>query len=301
MFTYLQTKNVLTKVFNSKTFLSFIFSPVFRTFVHTFLHIIVQIHQKVLPRTIFYYYFRCCLNITPENRQNLLKSYEKFINNLPSNKQAAPLEHTYTSGKIWSSPEAINCQHHVLSVPVNYCSKAVLTVPYTSADFAKLRVLAKLLTAKYLHPEIREKQGAYGGGARLTDDGVFSFYSYRDPENLKTLDTFDNSTRWLEGELEKITEQEILEAKLGVFQAIDAPIPPSGKGLREFLLGLTPDVLQRHRAEVMTVSKNDLRQVAEKYLATRLTSLCGKIVLGPKKENFDSKNRHDELWTVVDT
>lgn len=174
-------------------------------------------------------------------------------------------------------------------------------MPYTSADFAKLRVLAKLLTAKYLHPEIREKQGAYGGGARLTDDGVFTFYSYRDPENLKTLDTFDSSTKWLDGELEKITSQEILEAKLGVFQAIDAPIPPSSKGLREFLLGLTSDVLQRHRAEVMAVSKEDLRVVGEKYLATKVHSLCGKIVLGPKKERFDSKQRHDELWTVVET
>lgn len=157
------------------------------------------------------------------------------------------------------------------------------------------------MTAKYLHPEIREKQGAYGGGARLTDDGVFSFYSYRDPENLKTLDTFDNSIKWLENELGKITPQEILEAKLGVFQAIDAPIPPSGKGLREFLLGLTPDVLQRHRAEVMAVSKEDLRQVAEKYLASKVPSMYGKVVLGPKKEDFNSKSRLDELWTVLET
>lgn len=184
---------------------------------------------------------------------------------------------------------------------MNYCSKAILTVPYTNSDFARLRVLAKLLTAKYLHPEIREKQGAYGGGARLSDDGVFSFYSYRDPENLKTLDTFDNSIKWIEGELEKITAQEILEAKLGVFQAIDAPIPPSSKGLNEFLLGLTPDVLQRHRAEVMAVNRNDLKQVAEKYLASKVHSLCGKVVLGPKKENFDNKSRNDELWTVVET
>lgn len=245
--------------------------------------------------------FRCCVNITPENQQNLLKAYEKFINNLPYNKLAPRLEHTYTSGKVWTPADAINCQHHVLSVPVNYCSKAILTVPYTQSDFAKLRVLAKLLTAKYLHPEIREKQGAYGGGAVLSDNGVFAFYSYRDPENLKTLDAFDNSITWLENELEKITPQEILEAKLGVFQAIDAPIPPSGKGLREFLLGLTTDVLQRHRAEVMAVNKDDLKAVADKYLATRKHSLCAKIILGPKKESFDNKNRHDELWTVVET
>lgn len=34
------------------------------------------------------------------------------------------------------------------------------------------------MTAKFLHGEIREKGGAYGGGARM-GGGLFSFYSYR--------------------------------------------------------------------------------------------------------------------------
>lgn len=195
----------------------------------------------------------------------------------------------------------MNCQHYILNVPVNYCSKAVLTVPYTHPDYAKLRVLAKLISAKYLHPEIREKRGAYGGGARISEDGVFTFYSYRDPGTLKTLDVFDDTAKWLQQELEKATPQEILEAKLGVFQGIDAPITPSGKGLREFLLGLTADVLQRHRAEVMTVNQNGLREVGEQYLGSTVSANCSKIVLGPKSEQFDTTNRQNELWTVVDT
>ena len=35
------------------------------------------------------------------------------------------------------------------------------------------------MTAKFLHGEIREKGGAYGGGARMGRGGLFSFYSYR--------------------------------------------------------------------------------------------------------------------------
>lgn len=35
-----------------------------------------------------------------------------------------------------------------------------------------------MMTAKFLHGEIREKGGAYGGGARM-GGGLFSFYSYR--------------------------------------------------------------------------------------------------------------------------
>lgn len=42
----------------------------------------------------------------------------------------------------------------------------------------RLRVLSGLLTWKYLHREIREKGGAYGGGSAC-QNGVFNFFSYR--------------------------------------------------------------------------------------------------------------------------
>jgi len=41
-------------------------------------------------------------------------------------------------------------------------------VPYNHVDSAPLRILAKLLTSKFLLSEIREKGGAYGGGATLS-------------------------------------------------------------------------------------------------------------------------------------
>jgi Zn-dependent M16 (insulinase) family peptidase len=48
----------------------------------------------------------------------------------------------------------------------------------------------------YLHREIREKGGAYGGGAS-SNVGLWQFYSYRDPHVTKTLETFKNSFDWL--------------------------------------------------------------------------------------------------------
>lgn len=196
--------------------------------------------------------------------------------------------------------DAVNCEHYVLNIPVNYCSKAILTAPYQHSDYAKLRVLARLLTSKYLHPELREKQGAYGGGARLTNDGVFTFYSYRDPRSVETLDVFDESYKWLNHELDNVTDQDVLEAKLGVFQAVDAPVPPSSKGCNEFLLRLTPDILQRHRADIMTVDQKALKEVTEKYLSNSNISNTGKVLLGPKSDKVDNSKRPDELWTVVD-
>lgn len=242
--------------------------------------------------------FRCALNISSKSQPKVLKSFAQFTSQLPQTQNSC--ERSYIDGKICSSIDAVNCQYHILSVPVNYCSKSVLTVPYTTQDYARLRVLARLISAKYLHPELRERQGAYGAGAALTRDGVFAFYSYRDPHNLKTLDIFDNTYKWIDENLSKVTDQEILESKLGVFQTVDSPVPPSHKGNEAFLNRLTPSVLQRHRVDLMNVDKKGLKEVAEKFLGQENFSTNGKVILGNKSEVFETNVRSNELWTFVE-
>lgn len=160
-------------------------------------------------------------------------------------------------------------------------------------------MLAKLLSAKYLHPELRERRGAYGGGARLASDGVLTFFSYRDPQSLETLDVFDGTSKWLKEELVKMTKQDVLEAKLGVFQVVDAPVAPCNKGANEFSQGLTPDILQRHRAEIMSTSMDDLVKVGEMFLGENRDVLEGKVIVGPHSKDMDTSKRKDELWTVM--
>ena len=43
----------------------------------------------------------------------------------------------------------------------------------------RLVVLGRLLTTKFLHREIREKGGAYGGGVMASQPGALKFFSYR--------------------------------------------------------------------------------------------------------------------------
>ncbi|KAK9873946.1 hypothetical protein WA026_002299 [Henosepilachna vigintioctopunctata] len=243
---------------------------------------------------------RCALNISDDQVPSVIRSFQNFVNQIPKNQSNITSDKCYVTGKILSSKSGAPCQHHVLNVPVNYCSKAILTVPYTNPDYSKLRVLAKLLTSKYIHPNLRERFGAYGGGTRLTTDGVFTFFSYRDPRNIQTLDIFDQTQEWLNKEFKHITSQEIVEAKLGVFQAVDTPIPPSHKGCNEFYLRLTPDVLQNHRAEIMAVDRKSLQDVGERYLSESASLLKGKVVMGSKID-CDTSKRKDELWTVLDS
>ena len=138
------------------------------------------------------------ISATPQNSNTILSQMEEFMaTNLPS--QIA--DNQGTKLKFLSSKTS--CDRHTYIVapfPVHFSSLVLPGSPsYTSPDAAPLRVLSRLLSSKYLHTEIREKGGAYGGGCSANPtSGTLSFYSYRDPNFEKTLDVFNSSNEWIQ-------------------------------------------------------------------------------------------------------
>jgi presequence protease len=181
-----------------------------------------------------------------------------------------------------------------LPYQVYYGALAVPTVSYTSPAGAPLQILAQLLTHKHLHHEIREKGGAYGGGAYSRSmDGVFGFYSYRDPNPLNTISIMRNSGQWA---VEKQwSDRDLEEAKLSVFQSIDAPQSVSKEGMSRFLSGITNEMVQERRERLLDVTTEQVRDVAQKYIVEPLSREEGSIVfLGEKKSWVD------ETWDIKD-
>ncbi|KAJ2314837.1 Mitochondrial presequence protease [Coemansia sp. Cherry 401B] len=153
-----------------------------------------------------------------------------------------------------------------LPVATSYAAQATRCVPYTHADSPALQLLAKLLTPGFLHREIRERNGAYGGGSVYSAvQGIFSFFSYRDPMPRETLATFGRSIEWLLSH--EVSEREMREAKLSVFGDLDAPLSVSDEGMAYFTAGITDDMRQERRERFFAVTPRDLRNVAETYLA----------------------------------
>ena len=154
------------------------------------------------------------------------------------------------------------------STQVNFCAKAYATVPVDHPDAAPLTVLGGFLRNGYLHRAIREKGGAYGGGAGQDSvTGVFRFFSYRDPRLGETLDDFDASLKWLQDEEHEPRELE--EAILGVIGGLDKPRSPSGAARHAYhdkLFGRTPEQRARFRERVLSVTVDDLRRVADTWL-----------------------------------
>jgi Zn-dependent M16 (insulinase) family peptidase len=168
------------------------------------------------------------------------------------------------------------------SVPVAYVTRVFRTVPFTHSDTPPLLILAKLLRAGFLHREIREKGGAYGGLASCNPEaGTFSLLSYRDPQLAQTLRIYDEAAQWASGGA--FTDEEIDEAVLAVFSDLDRPLSPGGRGHREFAntrQGLTRQMRQSLREGVLAATREDLQRVAQHYLVAGREVSAVSVIAG---------------------
>ena len=116
-----------------------------------------------------------------------------------------------------------------------------------------------------MHNEIREKGGAYGGGSSYSlMNGVFSFYSYRDPNPINSISKFESVNQWLRNN-SKFEEQDLLEAKLSAFGDLDSLIDFHYKGINEVLLNMSASIFQSYRDKLLAVRLSNIYECIEKY------------------------------------
>ncbi|XP_065809362.1 presequence protease, mitochondrial-like [Labrus bergylta] len=249
---------------------------------------------------------RCAINTTPQKMSDTAAQLESFMKDVADNRKERkpvrsniierPLDPSDVSGlsrKLISEQNFQPCQMKTffqLPFPVHFISESIRTVPFSHHDYASLCILARMMTAKFLHGEIREKGGAYGGGARM-EGGLFSFYSYRDPNSVQTLSAFRRGVDWAKSG--QFTQQDIDEAKLSVFSAVDSPVAPADKGMGCFLSGVTDEMKQNHRERLFAVTHQSLVEVAERYLGVGQRT-CGVAILGPENKAI----KKDPSWIV---
>lgn len=250
---------------------------------------------------------RCAVNATPQKMSDSAAQLESFMKDVAANrrehkrvrvniisKPLDPLDASGASRKLVSDQNFYPCPmktHFEMPFPVNFVSETIRTVPFSHQDYASLCILARMMTAKFLHGEIREKGGAYGGGARMGGGGMFSFYSYRDPNSVQTLSAFHKGVDWAKSG--RFTQQDIDEAKLSVFSAVDSPVAPADKGIGRFLSGITDEMKQSHRERLFAVNHRHLVEVAERYFAVGQNKY-GITILGPENETL----KKDPSWLL---
>jgi len=182
-----------------------------------------------------------------------------------------------------------------LPMQVNYVVQSLPIPHYTHADTPSLHILADLMSSNVLLREIREKGGAYGGGSRTSRDGVFNFYSYRDPNLLETYDAFKRGIDWASAN--KFSDQDIKETKLKVFSSVDRVESPLEKGLRYFITGISDEMRNNYRQKLLNVGRDDIVRVAREYLEKPISEKkSSQVIFGSQNANL--KELENQGWSI---
>lgn len=150
---------------------------------------------------------------------------------------------------------------------VSFVGQAFQTVRLTHEDSPALAVISKLLRSLYLHREIREKGGAYGGFALYnTEEGIFSFGSYRDPNITRTIDVYEKACDFIKSG--DYSDDDIKEAVLQVCADIDKPEtegPASLKAYYRNLMNLSDERRKKFKAALLSITRDHIKKAARTY------------------------------------
>ncbi len=190
-----------------------------------------------------------------------------------------------------ASPNTLPFEGWITSTQVSFVAQAFKTVRMGHEDAPALSVIAKMLRALYLHREIREKGGAYGGFAMYSpEEGIFSFASYRDPYIRRTLSVYRDSCDFIiNGDY---SEEDVKEAILQVCAEIDKPETPGPASIKAFyrdILKLTDDKRKLFKAALLKIDKGMIQGCAKRYFRIEASKKGTAVISG--QDLLDAANQ----------
>jgi Zn-dependent M16 (insulinase) family peptidase len=208
--------------------------------------------------------------------QSALRSLQNGLTNSDANGFVPP-ELTVTDGMVregWSTASA-----------VSFVAQVFETVRLTHADAPALSVISKILRSMYLHREIREKGGAYGGFAIYNpEDGLFCFGSYRDPHIVSTLSVYSGAADFIR--TSSYDDEDVKEAILQVCSEIDKPDPPGPAARKAFyrsIISLSDDMRRQFKSRLLGLTEKKVRNVAEKYFGENFKNHAVAVISAEDK------------------
>lgn len=182
---------------------------------------------------------------------------------------------------------------------VNYVGKAANLYQLGYTMHGSLLVIAKYVNTSWIWEQVRVKGGAYGGFMRFNrNSGVLDFLSYRDPNLLGTLATYDNTAKFLRNVA--LDERDVTRSIIGAIGNIDAYRLPDAQGfvaMSRHLLGDTAQARQQIRDEVLGTTVADFRAFAEVLDQVREQGIVA--VLGSAEQIAAANEQQPNLLTRV--
>jgi Zn-dependent M16 (insulinase) family peptidase len=177
------------------------------------------------------------------------------------------------------------------SSSVSFVARTFETVRFGHVDAPALSVIAKLLRSLFLHREIREKGGAYGGFSIYSpEDGQFCMASYRDPQIVNTLNVYDKAFEFIRSG--EYSDEDIKEAVLQVCSEIDKPDPPGPAARKAFyrhILSLTDEARNQYKQQLLGLKREEIVRAAEQYFRKDASNHGVVVISGEGQLNDANK------------
>ncbi len=127
-----------------------------------------------------------------------------------------------------------------------------------------LKVLKVMMGYEYLWMNVRVKGGAYGCMCSFGKTGDCYFVSYRDPNLARTVDVYEGAAQAVSSF--DADERRMTQFIIGAVSELDMPMNPAAKGMNSlaaYMAGLTDEMQQKERDEVLNATPEDIRRLSE--------------------------------------
>lgn len=171
------------------------------------------------------------------------------------------------------------------STAVSFVARTMSTVRMAHADSPALAVIGKMMRSMYLHREIREKGGAYGGFSLYSPEtGQFSYASYRDPNICPTLNAFDGAEAFIRSG--KYTDEDIKEAILQICSEIDKADTPgtaARKAFQRILVDVTDEARRSFKKRLLALDREQIMAAASRHFGQNAGRSAVAVISDPAK------------------
>ena len=203
-----------------------------------------------------------------------------------------------------NNEEFIREEYNFEDIALNEGIKSISNVQYVAKGYnfknlgyeysGTMNVLSTILNGSYLHNRVRAQGGAYGVGMGTNRTGSLTISSYRDPNLVNTLETYDNMYKFVE-EIE-LSEMDLTNYIIGAIGSMDPALTPSAKGsigVSRYISGISIEDVQKTKNQVIDTTVEDI-----KSMAPMLKELMDKnyiCVLGNDKIIEENKEVFDNI------
>jgi Zn-dependent M16 (insulinase) family peptidase len=165
----------------------------------------------------------------------------------------------------WSPEESAGFEGMIIPAQVNYVGKGANLYQLGYRLHGSAHVISRYLRTAWLWDRVRVQGGAYGAFCLFNHlSGTLTFVSYRDPNLIKTIETFDETVNFLRST--DLTDDEITKSIIGTIGEIDRHLLPDAKGFTSMVRYLTKDNEEKRqllRENVLSTSVEDFRNFAD--------------------------------------